>query len=31
MRDFLKELQVKVDEKLDNPPTTETLDSPFSK
>jgi hypothetical protein len=30
MQDFMKELQVKVDEKLDNPPITETLDSPFS-
>jgi len=29
MEDFVRELQSKVDEKLDNPPTNRVLDSPF--
>lgn len=29
--DFLKILQSKVDEKLDNPPDNKTIDSPFEK
>ena len=29
MEDFVRELQTKVDDKLDNPPTNRVLDSPF--
>lgn len=31
MEDFLRQLQTKVDEKLETPPTNRTLENPFDK
>jgi len=31
MEDFLRQLQTKVDEKLETPPTNRTLENPFEK
>jgi len=30
IEDFMRVLQVKIDEKLENPPTTQTLENPLS-
>jgi hypothetical protein len=31
MEDFLRHIQTKVDEKLENPPNKQTLESPFGR
>jgi hypothetical protein len=31
MEDFLRQIQTKVDEKLDNPPNNQTIEDPFGR